>query len=71
MTVSSGWADIYANGIPCQWIDVTDLPDGDYQLRVTVNAAKTFVEDDRIPNSVSVPVRIRGDRVTAGASSPA
>ena len=64
MTLSPGWADIYGSGIPCQWIDVTSVPDGDYHLRVTVNAAGTLEEDDRAPNSVAIGVKIRGDVLT-------
>src|SRR5262249_40124775 len=28
--ISVGWADIYSNGLPCQYLDVTDVPAGNY-----------------------------------------
>jgi hypothetical protein len=37
--ISIGWADVYDRGLPCQWIDVTDVPSGTYTLTVTVDAS--------------------------------
>ncbi len=37
MGISSGCGDIYNAGLPCQWIDITDVPDGYYTLAVKVN----------------------------------
>ena len=37
MGISHGCGDIYNSGLDCQWIDVTDVPDGDYTLAVQVN----------------------------------
>ena len=37
MGITSGCADIYSSGLPCQWVDVTDIPDGNYKLIVRVN----------------------------------
>jgi len=31
--IQLGWSDIYDRGLPCQWIDITDVPPGNYQLR--------------------------------------
>ena len=35
--ITAGCGDIYNSGLACQWIDVTDVPDGDYKLVVRVN----------------------------------
>jgi hypothetical protein len=64
--ISPGWSDVYPAGLACQWIDITGVPDGDYQLRVRVNTDGTFEEDDQISNEGLVSVRIRGDEVVAG-----
>lgn len=37
MGISAHCGDIYGSGLSCQWIDVTDIPDGPYQLVVRVN----------------------------------
>lgn len=33
--LSPGCHDIYAANIDCQWIDITDVPPGNYVLKVT------------------------------------
>lgn len=37
MGITAGCGDIYGAGLNCQWIDVTDVPDGQYSLIVRVN----------------------------------
>jgi PKD repeat protein len=37
MGITAGCADIYSSGLSCQWIDVTDVPAGDYYLVVRTN----------------------------------
>jgi hypothetical protein len=61
--ISPGWADIYAADLPCQWLDVTDVPDGVYTLRVGIDTANVVEEGDTVPNSADVTVRIKGDEV--------
>lgn len=62
--ISRGFADIYESDLPCQWIDVTDVPPGDYTLRATVNppqydaALPLVVERDESNNVVEVPVTL-------------
>jgi hypothetical protein len=43
MGISAGCYDVYGVGTQCQWIDVTEVPDGDYRLAVIVNS--THVPD--------------------------
>jgi hypothetical protein len=57
--VSRGWADVYGAGTPCQWVDVTDVEPGDYQLELTVNPLHALPESDYSNNTVLVPVRIQ------------
>ncbi len=40
MGISAGCGDIYSSGLDCQWIDITDLPAGNYTLVVRVNWEK-------------------------------
>ena len=37
MGISAGCSDTYSSGISCQWVDVTDLEDGEYVLAVSSN----------------------------------
>ena len=37
MGISAGCSDTYSSGIACQWVDVTDLEDGEYVLAVSSN----------------------------------
>ncbi|WP_437280371.1 lysyl oxidase family protein [Sorangium sp. So ce375] len=56
--LSAGWADTYDVGTPCQWVDVTDVPEGDYTLRVTVNPIGAIAEQSIENNVVEVPVHV-------------
>lgn len=48
--ISVGWADTYDKKLPGQWIDVTDVSDGDYILEVE---AQSFQEARYDNNSAS------------------
>lgn len=61
--LTAGWCDIYIRNTDCQWIDITDLAPGVYQLTVTVNAAGLIDEADTTNNSASIKVRIQAPRV--------
>lgn len=37
MGISAGCYDIYGRGTSCQWVDLTDIPDGNYTLVARVN----------------------------------
>ena len=60
----SRFSDIYDADLPYQWIDVTDVPPGDYPLRVSINqprpdsAMPLLNERDYINNVVEVPVTL-------------
>ncbi|XP_028988832.1 protein-lysine 6-oxidase-like isoform X1 [Betta splendens] len=71
--LSPGCHDIYAANIDCQWIDVTDVPPGNYILKVTVNPNFYVLESDFTNNIVrcdiiytGVYVQTRNCRVTRG-----
>jgi hypothetical protein len=56
--LQAGWADIYSNDIECQWLDITDIAPGTYELKVTVNPERVFEEISFENNTTSVPVTI-------------
>jgi hypothetical protein len=53
-----GWGDLYPDTLPCQWIDVTDVPPGDYQLCVQLNFAHKLPESDYTNDGGCVPVHV-------------
>lgn len=61
--ISPGWADVYTSEFACQWLDITDVPDGAYTLRVSVDQNDVIDEDDVHPNTVTVRLRLSGDSV--------
>lgn len=56
--ISAGWSDIYSGSLPCQWVDVTDVPPGNYTLKVEVNFDETLAETDFMNNVALIPVTI-------------
>lgn len=56
--IQRGWADSYTSHLPCQFIDVTGLPDGSYSLEVELNAGRTLVELDYDNNQISIPIEL-------------
>ena len=41
MGISAGCGDVYEVGLPCQWIDITDIPADDYTMVLRVNWDKS------------------------------
>ncbi|XP_072295386.1 lysyl oxidase-like 5a [Eucyclogobius newberryi] len=58
-----GCYDTYHANIDCQWIDITDVPPGNYILKVTVNPAHLVEESDFSNNEVQCDVRYTGSYV--------
>lgn len=42
--IQRGWADVYDPTLPCQFIDVTDVPPGTYRLEVEINPERKITE---------------------------
>jgi hypothetical protein len=62
--VSVGWADIYSIQTPGQYIDITNVPDGDYCVRSTTDPNDRLLETDETDNSGSVAITLQGLEVT-------
>ncbi len=62
--VSAGWADLYFKTLPCQYIVIDGLPDGDYTLLSTTNAQQLFPEDTYDDNTVCTGLHIAGNAVS-------
>ncbi|HJQ64969.1 MAG TPA: lysyl oxidase family protein [Gemmatimonadales bacterium] len=73
--VSAGWYDLYSRDLDCQWVDITDLPDGDYVLQAETNpkrrnGRRRVREDNYTDNVIQVGLRITGRRVKRLAQLP-
>lgn len=66
--ISEGWADQYHKNLDCQWIDVTDVPPGQYKLVITVNAQKTFHELNYDNNRAEIPITVATADVPMGTA---
>jgi Lysyl oxidase/FG-GAP-like repeat len=63
-TLSPGWGDVYVTEVPCNWLDITGVPDGRYTLRVSVDTNRIVDQDNVLPDSAEVEIELAGDRVT-------
>lgn len=61
--IGVGCADVYTPDLACQWIDITDVAAGTYELLVTVNTENVIRESDTNNNSASVTIEILADAV--------
>lgn len=69
--ITSGWSDVYGAGLDCQWVDITDVPNGDYVLSIGINPERTIPESNYDNNVVEIPVSIGADPgVTAPCTIP-
>ena len=59
--IQAGWSDIYDSGLPGQWIDITGVPAGDYDLEITINPEHIIDEADYTNNTTVVPVNVVGE----------
>jgi hypothetical protein len=57
--ITQGWSDVYGRTLDCQYVDITGLAAGNYQLRASVNDTQVLVtESDYSNNSSAAKVRI-------------
>ena len=61
-----GWADQYVPQLACQFIQVTNVPEGDYVLEDHVNAEHLFPESDYTNNSSAVKFHFKPKQGRSG-----
>jgi hypothetical protein len=64
--ITAGWSDVYGRTLDCQWIDITGLPAGNYQVRASVNDTHTIVTESNYDNNI-IGVKIH---ITPATSNP-
>jgi hypothetical protein len=67
--LSRGWGDTYPVSLPDQDIDITDLPDGTYNVVVRADAYDYILETNEANNATSIQIDIVGDEVTIHPST--
>eukprot|EP01126_Amoeba_proteus_P056823 TRINITY_DN7196_c0_g3_i1.p1 TRINITY_DN7196_c0_g3~~TRINITY_DN7196_c0_g3_i1.p1 ORF type:complete len:504 (-),score=70.72 TRINITY_DN7196_c0_g3_i1:265-1776(-) len=68
--IQRGWTDEYGSVLDCQWLDVTDVPDGNYRLEININQNERFQEISNENNYDYVFLKIKGDDLTLINSLP-
>lgn len=58
--IQRGWADMYDAALDCQWVDITDVPGGDYLLRISINLEQIIAESNFANNTVEIPITLPG-----------
>jgi YVTN family beta-propeller protein len=69
--LTAGCSDTYSATLGCQYLDITSLPAGSYNLRVTVDPFGRIGELDETNNVVTVPVTIPVATTTSTTTLPA
>jgi subtilase family serine protease len=61
MGISVGWGDRYGYTLAFQWIDITGLTPGRYQLFGTVDPQNYYLESDETNNTTWAILQLNGD----------
>jgi len=56
--ISRNWQDVYGGHLDCQWVDVTEIEAGDYDLWVDLNYEHLLLESDYSNNTSLVRVNV-------------
>jgi hypothetical protein len=61
--ISAGWSDVYPARRPVQYLDATTLPDGTYEVVITVDPNNWYEEADRSNNQSATRIRVSGETI--------
>jgi hypothetical protein len=64
--IQAGWADIYDPAVPCQWLDITGLPGGNYIIEAIVDPENLIAESNDGNNVTRLAVTLPSDCVAPG-----
>ena len=70
MGLSRGWGDRYSAGTVGQYIDITNLTSGRYELRATADEPNWFSESNDSNNSTWVEIQLSGNSVSVISYGP-
>jgi len=66
--VDVGWADVYGWNLADQYIDITGVPNGVYEILQIANPRHSVIEQSYADNCSSTVIRLSGKKVTALSS---
>ena len=61
--ISVGCADIYHSGLDCQWLDLTEIPDGIYIFKITTNPDEILYEINYHNNTAQTVIQVEGNEI--------
>jgi hypothetical protein len=67
--IDVGWADVYGWNLADQYIDITGVPNGLYQLEQVANPTDSVLESSTADNTAATVICIAGNTVTAVTSA--
>lgn len=67
--IQAGWADIYDPAVPCQWLDITGLPGGNYIIETIVDPQNLIAESNEGNNVTRLAVTLPSDCVAPANDS--
>jgi hypothetical protein len=70
MGISAGWGDIYTWDLPGQYIDISHLGDGVYEVVSRANPDRAILESEPGLATGITCIRIAGDRVSVVREFP-
>ena len=62
--ISAGYSDVYSASLDDQWIDITDVPDGDYTLQIVADPDDNIEELNENNNTASITIRLQNGNVS-------
>ena len=68
--IQRGWQDVYDSSLDCQWVDVTDVPEGDYDLHIAINTEHILLESNYDNNEITVPITISAPPPDTDVTAP-
>ena len=68
--ISAGWADVYDDSLPDQWIDVTDVAPGQYWLEVIADPDNRLQETDETNNVTRILIDFTRPELRASSHTP-
>lgn len=68
--ISAGYMDTYGYALPDQFLEISNVKDGEYVLEIVIDPDNNFVESNERDNRACLGLTLDGDLATAGPIRP-